>query len=152
MNAITRERQVELKGRIEPLRQQVENWRKSKGSNEKMPEPLWAEAIELAKIYGVSPVQRILRIDYRGLERRALGINKPAAKQRPAGQPSFIELPSLPARRAEHLVELEDGTLILCHMSGKLRMHFIRILPGDKVRIEMTAYDLNKGRIILRYR
>lgn len=111
MNAITRERHEELKGRIEPLRQQVENWRKIKGSNEKMPEPLWKEAIELAKVYGVSPVQKILRIDYRGLERRALGIIKPAAtKARTAARPSFIELPPLPARRAEHLVELEDGT------------------------------------------
>lgn len=110
MNAITRDRHEELKGRIEPLRQQVEEWRKHKGSNEKMPEPLWEGAIELAKVYGVSPVQRILRIDYRGLERRALGINKPVAKARTAVRPSFIELPSLPARRAEHLVELEDGT------------------------------------------
>ena len=110
MNAITRDRHEELKGRIEPLRQQVEEWRKHKGSNEKMPEPLWEGAIELAKLYGVSPVQRILRIDYRGLERRALGINKPAAKARTAVGPSFIELPSLPARRPEHLVELEDGT------------------------------------------
>lgn len=110
MNAITRDRHEELKGRIEPLRQQVEEWRKHKGSNEKMPEPLWEGAIELAKLYGVSPVQRILRIDYRGLERRALGTNKPAAKARTAVRPSFIELPSLPARRPEHLVELEDGT------------------------------------------
>lgn len=110
MNAITRERHEELKGRIEPLRQQVEEWRKHKGSNEKMPEPLWEAAIELAKVYGVSPVQRILRIDYRGLERRALGINKPALKARSAVRPSFIELPSLPARRAEHQVELEDGS------------------------------------------
>lgn len=110
MNAITREQHEELKLRIEPLRQQVEAWRKNKGSNEKMPEPLWEEAIALAKIYGVSPVQRILRIDYRGLERRALGILKPPAKVRWAARPSFIELPSLPTRRAEHLVELEDGT------------------------------------------
>lgn len=49
-------------------------------------------------------------------------------------------------------VELEDKTIVLCHLSGKLRMNFIKILPGDKVRIEMTPYDLNKGRIILRYR
>ena len=110
MNAITRERHEELKGRIEPLLQQVENWRKSKGMNEKMPEPLWKEAIGLAKVYGVSPVQRILRIDYRGLERRALGIVKSASKAGPVGRPSFIELPSLPARRVDHLVELEDGT------------------------------------------
>lgn len=110
MNAITRTQHEELKVRIEPLRQQVESWRKNKGSHEKMPEPLWEQAIGLAKVYGVSPVQRFLRIDYRGLERRALGIIKPPAKARPAVRPSFIELPSLPARRAEHLVELEDGT------------------------------------------
>ena len=110
MNAITRERHEELKTRIEPLRQQVEGWRKNKGSNEKMPENLWEEAITLAKVYGVSPVQRILRIDYRGLERRALGIIKPPAKARVPERPRFVELPSLPIRRAEHLVELEDGT------------------------------------------
>ena len=75
-----------------------------------MPEPLWEEAIALAKAYGVSPVQRILRIDYRGLERRALGIVKPPAKARPVAGQSFVELPALTARRPEHLVELEDGT------------------------------------------
>ncbi len=47
-------------------------------------------------------------------------------------------------------VELEDGKLILCHLSGKMRMHFIKILPGDKVRIEMTPYDKEKGRIVYR--
>lgn len=49
-------------------------------------------------------------------------------------------------------VELEDGTLVLCHLSGRMRMNFIKILPGDKVRIEMTPYDSLKGRIIQRYR
>lgn len=49
-------------------------------------------------------------------------------------------------------VELEDKSLILCHLSGKMRMHFIKILPGDKVRIEMTPYDLGKGRITYRHR
>jgi translation initiation factor IF-1 len=48
-------------------------------------------------------------------------------------------------------VELEDGALVLCHLSGKMRMHFIKILPGDRVKIEMTPYDQTKGRIILRY-
>ncbi len=47
-------------------------------------------------------------------------------------------------------VELEDGSLILAHLSGKMRMHFIRILPGDKVRVEFSPYDLSKGRIIYR--
>lgn len=47
-------------------------------------------------------------------------------------------------------VELEDGKVILCHLSGKMRMHFIKILPGDKVRVEMTPYDQEKGRITFR--
>ena len=47
-------------------------------------------------------------------------------------------------------VELENGHTILAHISGKLRMHFIRILPGDKVTVEMSPYDLTKGRITWR--
>ena len=42
-------------------------------------------------------------------------------------------------------VELADGTIVLCHLAGKMRLHFIKILPGDKVRIEMTPYDQEKG-------
>ena len=47
-------------------------------------------------------------------------------------------------------VELEDGHGVLAHVSGKMRMHFIRILPGDTVTIEMSPYDLTKGRIVYR--
>jgi len=47
-------------------------------------------------------------------------------------------------------VELENGHHILAHISGKMRMHFIRILQGDRVTIEMTPYDLTKGRIVYR--
>jgi translation initiation factor IF-1 len=47
-------------------------------------------------------------------------------------------------------VELSNGHKILAHISGKLRMHFIKILPGDRVTLEMSPYDLNKGRIIWR--
>ena len=47
-------------------------------------------------------------------------------------------------------VQLENGHIILAHISGKLRMNFIRIIPGDKVLIEMSPYDLTKGRIIWR--
>ena len=47
-------------------------------------------------------------------------------------------------------VELEDGSLVLCHLSGKMRVNFIKILPGDRVRIEMTPYDKAKGRITYR--
>lgn len=47
-------------------------------------------------------------------------------------------------------VELDDGNIILCHLSGKMRMHFIKILPGDRVKLEMTPYDKEKGRITFR--
>ena len=47
-------------------------------------------------------------------------------------------------------VILEDGHEILAHVSGKMRMHFIRILPGDEVTVEISPYDLTKGRIVLR--
>lgn len=49
-------------------------------------------------------------------------------------------------------VDIGDGKVVLCHLSGKMRMHFIKILPGDKVRIEMTPYDQEKGRITYRHR
>lgn len=47
-------------------------------------------------------------------------------------------------------VELDDGRLILAHLSGKMRLHYIKVLPGDRVRVEMTPYDDKKGRIVLR--
>ena len=48
-------------------------------------------------------------------------------------------------------VELENGHEITAHISGKMRMHYIKILPGDKVRVEMSPYDLSKGRIAVSY-
>jgi hypothetical protein len=133
MKVITPERHEELKARIEPLRQRVDIWRGNKSGNEHRPEEFWTEAVALAKLYGVSPVQKILRIDYRGLERRAFGIVKPAGKAgsrtaaRPA-PPRFVELGSWPAHRAEHLMELEDGS------GRRLRLkvaagHLAEVLP-----------------------
>jgi translation initiation factor IF-1 len=55
---------------------------------------------------------------------------------------------SLP--NARFRVELPNGHVILAHISGKIRMHYIRILPGDKVTIEMSPYDLSRGRIVFR--
>ncbi|MFT5821314.1 MAG: translation initiation factor IF-1 [Crocinitomix sp.] len=49
-------------------------------------------------------------------------------------------------------VELENGHTITAHISGKMRMHYIKILPGDKVKLEMSPYDLSKGRITYRYK
>ena len=49
-------------------------------------------------------------------------------------------------------VELENGHKITAHLSRKMRLHYIRILPGDKVKVEMSPYDLSKGRIVFRYK
>ena len=49
-------------------------------------------------------------------------------------------------------VELENGHVVLAHISGKMRMHFIKILPGDKVTVELSPYDLSRGRITYRYK
>ena len=49
-------------------------------------------------------------------------------------------------------VKLENGHVVLGHISGKMRMHYIRILPGDRVKVEMSPYDLTKGRISFRYK
>ena len=49
-------------------------------------------------------------------------------------------------------VELENGHEVLAHISGKMRKHFIRILPGDKVMVELSPYDLTRGRIVYRYK
>lgn len=49
-------------------------------------------------------------------------------------------------------VEIEGGKVILCHLSGKMRIYFIKIMPGDKVKVEMTPYDTERGRITYRFR
>jgi translation initiation factor IF-1 len=57
-----------------------------------------------------------------------------------------------PLPNAMFRVELENGHKVLAHISGKMRMHYIRILPGDKVQVELTPYDLTRGRITYRYK
>lgn len=49
-------------------------------------------------------------------------------------------------------VELENSHVVIAHISGKMRMHYIKILPGDRVKLEMSPYDLTKGRIVYRYK
>ncbi len=51
---------------------------------------------------------------------------------------------------ARFRVELDNGHMVLAHISGKIRMHFIRILPGDRVKLELSPYDLSRGRIVYR--
>ena len=71
------------------------------------------------------------------------------AKQASIEQDGII-LEALP--NAMFKVELENGHVIIAHISGKMRMFYIKILPGDKVKVEMSPYDLTKGRITFRYK
>jgi translation initiation factor IF-1 len=57
-----------------------------------------------------------------------------------------------PLPNAMFRVELENGHRILAYISGKMRMHYIRILPGDRVKVELSPYDLSRGRIVFRYK
>jgi translation initiation factor IF-1 len=57
-----------------------------------------------------------------------------------------------PLPNAMFRVELDNGHKVLAHVSGKMRMHFIRILPGDKVKVELSPYDLTRGRITYRFK
>lgn len=57
-----------------------------------------------------------------------------------------------PLPNAMFKVELENGHMVLAHVSGKIRMNFIRILPGDKVTVALSPYDLKRGRIVYRYK
>ncbi|MBN1515962.1 translation initiation factor IF-1 [Candidatus Sumerlaeota bacterium] len=57
-----------------------------------------------------------------------------------------------PLPNATFRVELDNGLKVLAHISGKMRMHFIKILPGDKVMVEVSPYDLSRGRIVYRYK
>ncbi len=57
-----------------------------------------------------------------------------------------------PLPNAMFRVELENGHRVLAHISGEMRMHFIKILPGDRVTVELSPYDLSRGRIVYRYK
>ncbi len=80
---------------------------------------------------------------------------KPSRDSAPAAKEDSIQLEgrvleALP--NAMFRVKLENDHIVLAHISGKMRMHFIRILPGDKVTVEMSPYDLSRGRITYRFK
>ena len=71
----------------------------------------------------------------------------------PKEEPITVEATVIEALpNARFRARLESGHEILAHVSGKMRMHYIRILPGDKVQVELTPYDLERGRITYRYK
>ena len=76
-------------------------------------------------------------------------------KQKRMAKQSSIEQDGLVTEslgNAQFCVQLENGHVIIAHISGKMRLHYIKIMPGDKVKVEMTPYDLSKGRIVFRYK
>ncbi|GMV36261.1 MAG: translation initiation factor IF-1 [Fimbriimonadales bacterium] len=76
---------------------------------------------------------------------------KPRTSDKERGiQVSGVVVEALPS--AMFRVKLDDGPEVLAHVSGKIRMHYIRILPGDRVLLELTPYDLTRGRIVYRYK
>jgi translation initiation factor IF-1 len=84
-----------------------------------------------------------------GIERVAK--NKEKAPQKEEGiqvEGTVIE----PLPNAMFRVELDNGHRVLAHISGKMRMHYIRILPGDRVLVELSPYDLTRGRVVYRYK
>lgn len=63
-----------------------------------------------------------------------------------------VVLENLPSARFRVKLDEGDNVVLLAHVSGKMRMNYIRILPGDRVRVELSPYDLTKGRIVYRYK
>jgi translation initiation factor IF-1 len=82
--------------------------------------------------------------------RAASGRNRLLAKREDAIEMEGTVVEPLP--NAMFRVELDNGHKVLAHISGKMRMHYIRILPGDRVVVELSPYDLSRGRITYRYK
>ena len=81
--------------------------------------------------------------------------NQPPKEDQGAEKEQGIEVQGVVAENlpnAMFRVDLESGHQVLAHVSGKIRMHFIRILPGDRVLVELSPYDLTRGRILYRYK
>ena len=90
---------------------------------------------------------------YFGTQRRRQNLKRDRIQAKPKEDSIQVEgkvLEALP--NAMFKVELENGHHVLAHISGKMRMNFIRILPGDRVTVELSPYDLNRGRITYRFK
>ena len=96
----------------------------------------------------LSPILRTLTIDSRGQSRYTLVSKEGFLAKEEAIEVDGKVKESLP--NTMFRVELENGHLILAHLSGKMRKHYIRIVPGDRVKVALSPYDLTRGRIIYR--
>jgi translation initiation factor IF-1 len=112
---------------------------------------------EIGKRDTSGPVKSMecLRLALRSSLGNSLIINSNAEVLVSMSKQSFIEQDGTiieALSNAMFRVELQNGHVITAHISGKMRMHYIKILPGDKVKVEMSPYDLSKGRISFRYK
>lgn len=90
----------------------------------------------------------------KGKAKKLAGDQRPREEERQA-RSDAIEVTGTviePLPNAMFRVELENGHVVLAHISGKMRRHFIRILRGDKVTVELSPYDLSRGRVVYRYK
>ncbi|MBI1756411.1 MAG: translation initiation factor IF-1 [Fimbriimonas ginsengisoli] len=78
--------------------------------------------------------------------------HKPQTDKEKGIEVEGVVLENLPNARFRVKLEEGEGVEMLAHVSGKMRMHYIRILPGDRVRVELSPYDLTRGRIVYRYK
>ena len=89
----------------------------------------------------------------RGRAQNVTGSTRRSPLPKPKEDAIVLEGTVLEAQKnAMFRVELQNGHEVLAHISGKMRMHYIRILPGDRVQVELTPYDLTRGRITYRYK
>ena len=99
----------------------------------------------VCRISGILPTKRTIA------KSKLTGENRPSRQAKEKG----IELEGRviePLPNCMFRVELQNGLIVLAHISGKMRMNFIRILPGDKVLVELSPYDLSRGRITYRFK
>lgn len=83
---------------------------------------------------------------------RRRGPHKPQTDKEKGVEVEGVVLENLPNARFRVKLDEGDGMELLAHVSGKMRMNYIRILPGDRVRVELSPYDLTRGRIVYRYK
>jgi len=83
---------------------------------------------------------------------RRRSVQKPQTDKEKGVEVEGVVLENLPNARFRVKLEEGDGMELLAHVSGKMRMNYIRILPGDRVRVELSPYDLTRGRIVYRYK
>ena len=107
-------------------------------------------ALARACVPGLAPPSAWCRLHPRSAVRGRRHTEAPLAKQKDAILVEGTVVEALP--NAMFRVELENKHEVLAHISGKMRMHYIRILPGDRVQVELTPYDLSRGRITYRYK